>query len=155
MKSELKYALIFSAMQVIWLFLEYTSGLQTIHKELHPLVSMLIVIPAAVIFSMGIRAKKKELEGVITFKQAAVAGILISFVAAMLSPVVMLIFSRSINPNFFTDFQNYAVEKGQMTLEQAMQYFNLSSYMLQSAMGTMLMGTVISTIVAFIIKNKR
>jgi hypothetical protein len=155
MKSELKYALIFSAMQLVWLFLEYMSGLQTIHKELHPIVSMLVVVPSAIIFALGMLAKKKESGGEITFKQAFLAGILLSFIAAMLNPVVILIFSKSINPNFFLDFQNYAVERGQMTLEQAMQYFNLSSYMLQGAMGTMLMGTIISAIVAAIIKNKK
>jgi hypothetical protein len=146
MKSELKYALIFSAMQLIWLLLEFRSGLQTTYKDLHPIISMFVAIPSIIIMVMGITAKKKELGGEITFKQAFLAGVLISFIVAMLSPLVILIFSKSINPNFFTDFQN---------LEQAMQYFNLSSYMLQGAMGAMLMGTVTSAVVAAVVKNKK
>jgi hypothetical protein len=68
---------------------------------------------------------------------------------------VILIFDKLINPNFFTDFQNYAVEKGMLNMEQAKEYFNLKNYMIQSALGAMVMGTVTSAIVAAIIRTKK
>ncbi len=155
MKTELKYALIFIAMQLVWLIIEVLSGLQTIYKDLHPIVSNFIFIPSVAIMAMGIRAKKKDLGGKILFREAFLAGVLMSFIIAMLSPLVILIFDKFINPNFFTDFQNYAVEKGMLNIEQAKDYFNLKSYMLQSALGAMVMGTVTSAIVAAVIRTNK
>jgi hypothetical protein len=155
MKTELKFALIFIAMQLAWLIIEVLSGLQTTHKDLHPIVSNFILIPSVAIMAIGIRAKKKDLGGHILFKEAFLAGVVMSFIIAMLSPLVILIFDKLINPNFFTDFQNYAVEKGMLNMEQAKEYFNLKNYMIQSALGAMVMGTVTSAIVAAIIRTKK
>ena len=154
MNTELKYALIFAVMQLAWLELEFVSGLQTLHKDIHQVVSVLVAIPTAVIMVIGIQAKKKKLGGTISFQQSFRTGVYISIIGALFSPLTMLIFDKLINPDFFTDFQNYVIGKGMMNVEQAKEYFNLKNYMIQSALGAMVMGTVSTGIIAAVIKMK-
>lgn len=49
---------------------------------------------------------------------------------------------------------NYVIEHGEMSRESAEAYFNLKNYILQSVMGTLIMGIVSSAIVAFFTKKK-
>jgi len=102
---------------------------------------------------MGILAKKKELGGVISFKQAFMSGLIISVIVAVLSPVGAYIFHNFINPNFFTDFTQYAVSKGLMTQDKAEMYFSFSNYAMMGAVAALVMGAITSLVVALIVRN--
>jgi hypothetical protein len=154
MKTEIKFGLLFSAAQLFWLLFEYIFGLQTTFKNLHPVISNFFAVPAIVIMVYAILAKRTELGGEITFFKALLAGVLVSVVVAVISPLVILIFHYLINPHFFTDFQNYSIKMGKMQPQEAKDYFNLKSYILQGIFGALMMGTVTSLVVAAVIKKK-
>lgn len=151
---EIKFGLIFSAVLLGWLALEYAVGLHTTYLHLHPYATNLFFFPAVTVMALGLRARKRALGGVITFKQAFLSGLLISAIVAALSPVLMVIFVQFINPNFFADFQRYAVVNGVSTAEEAAAYFNLNSYMWQSAIGALIMGALTSAAIAWLIRSK-
>jgi len=154
MKTELKYGIFFSITQLFWLLFEFVFGLQTTFMSMHAMVTNFFAVPAIVIMVYAILAKRAELGGEITFLKALITGVTISLVVAALSPVVILIFHYLINPHFFTDFQNYSVKMGKMSLREAEAYFNLKSYILQGIFGALMMGTVTSLVIAAVIKKK-
>ncbi|MES2766969.1 MAG: DUF4199 domain-containing protein [Bacteroidota bacterium] len=153
MKTEIKWGIIFAVMSLAWLVLEYALGFHTTKKDSHAMFTNFFAIPAIAIMAMGILAKKKELGGVISFKQALVSGLIISTIVAVLNPVGAFIFHNFINPNFFTDFTQYTVLKGLMTQEKAEMYFNFGNYAMMGAVAALVMGAVTSLVVALIVRN--
>jgi hypothetical protein len=59
-----------------------------------------------------------------------------------------------ISPDYFTNAINFAVDNGKMELQQAQEFFNLRSYIFQSALGGVVMGLITSAIVAIFIRKK-
>jgi hypothetical protein len=153
MKTEVKWGIIFAVMSVAWLTLEYLLGFHTTKKESHALFTNFFAIPAIAIMAMGILAKKKELGGVISFKQALISGLIISAIVAVLSPIGSYIFHSFINPNYFTDFKEYAISQGMMKPADAEAYFNFNNYALMGAVAALGMGAITSLVVAAIVRN--
>ena len=154
MKTEIKFGIFFSVTQLFWLLFEFVFGLQTTFMSMHAVVTNFFAIPAIIIMVYAILAKRTELGGQISFLKALITGVLVSLVVAALSPVVLLIFHYLINPHFFSDFQNYVVKMGKMQPQEAKDYFNLKSYILQGIFGALMMGTVTSLVIAAVIKKK-
>ncbi len=154
MKTEIKFGLLFSAAQLFWLVFEFVFGLQTTFINLYAVISNFFAVPAIIIMAYAILTKRSELGGEITFLKALLTGVLVSVVVAVISPLVILIFHYLINPHFFTDFQNYSIKMGKMQPQEAKDYFNLKSYILQGIFGALAMGTVTSLVVAAVIKKK-
>ncbi|MDP3149783.1 MAG: DUF4199 domain-containing protein [Ignavibacteria bacterium] len=154
MKTEIKFGLFFSAAQLFWLLFEFVFGLQTTYKNFHAVITNFFAVPAIVIMTYAILTKRNDLGGEITFLKTLLTGVYVSAVVAVISPVVILIFHYLINPHFFTDFQEYYVKIGKMSVQEAKNYFNLKSYILQGIFGALMMGTVTSLVVAAVIKKK-
>ena len=152
-KIELKWGLIFAAMQLVWITLEFLFGLHDKYISWHPTVSNFIALPSIIIMVLAIRDKRAALNGKITFGTAFLCGLGVSVVVAILSPLVQIIFFRLINPNFFANSIKYAVETGQETLAQAQANFNLTNYLMLGAIGSIIMGAITSLIIAAIIKK--
>ena len=68
---------------------------------------------------------------------------------AVLSPLTQFIFHRLINPGFFETAIRYGVEQGKTTL-----HFNLPSYMLQSVLAAIIIGSITSLVIAAMIKKE-
>jgi len=154
MKTEIKFGVFFSIAQLVWLLIEFLFGVQTTFIQLHHVITNFFAVPAIIIMTYAILAKRAELGGEITFLKALVTGILVSTVVAVLTPVVLFIFHNFINPHFFTDFQNYSVKMNKMQPQEAKEYFNIYSYILQGIFGALIMGTITSLVVAAVIKKK-
>lgn len=155
MKTEIKWGLIFALVLFLWICLEYAVGLHDKYIASHQYVSFIFVIPAAAMMYLALREKRRTLGGKISFTQAFLCGLGVSVVVSLLSPLTQYIFHRYVNPNFFNDFINYAVNSGKATLEQAQAYFNLKSSMIQGSVGALVMGVIISLILAAIMRSKR
>ncbi len=152
-KLEIKWGVIFAAMQLIWITLEFAVGLHDKHISWHPTISNFIAIPSIIIMVLAIREKRAVLDGKITLGKAFLCGLGVSVIVAILSPLVQIIFFRLINPNFFTSMIKHAIESGQATLEQTQANFNLSNYLMLGAIGSIVMGAITSLIIAAIIKK--
>jgi hypothetical protein len=89
-----------------------------------------------------------------TWMQGFIAGLIISIVVAILSPLAQYITIEWISPDFFTNAREFAIQSGKMNAEQANNYFNLTNYMMQSVFGGILMGAITSAIVALFVRKK-
>ncbi len=155
MKTEIKWGLIFALVLFLWICLEYAVGLHDKYIASHQYMSFIFIIPAVLMVYLAIREKRRTLGGNISFTQAFLCGLGVSVVVSLLSPLIQYIFHRYVNPNFFNDFINYAVNNGKATLEQAQAYFNLKSYMIQGSVGALVMGVITSLILAAIMRSKK
>ena len=148
-KTELKWGVIFSVMGLAWLTLEYLVGLHSRFIAWHPILTNLVAIPSVIIMVLAILEKRRVLGGVISFQQAFLCGFGVSLVVAVLSPLTQFIFHRLINPGFFETAIRYGVEQGKTTL-----HFNLPSYMLQSVLAAIIIGSITSLVIAAMIKKE-
>lgn len=63
----------------------------------------------------GMAEKKREFGGKLSYRRAIRSGMTIGIITAILSPIVVLIFIKFINPNFFADFIDYTVSTKKST----------------------------------------
>lgn len=153
-KTELKWGVIFSAMGLIWLTLEYLVGLQSRFIAWHWVLTNLVAIPSVIIMVLAILEKRRVVGGTISFKQAFLCGFGVSVVVAALSPLTQFMFHRLIHPGYFENAIRYGVEQGKTTLAEAQAFFNLQSYMLQSVCAAIIIGSITSLVIAAMIKKE-
>lgn len=152
--AELKWGGIFALMMFLWTCLEFTVGLHTSHKDLHPYLSMLVVFPSVALYVVALRDIRKQMGNLLPWLMAIRSGFVIGLVVAVLTPVYMYVFFTYINPHFFEDFAQFALEAGHYrTIEQARGYFNLSSYIWQGVTGAPSMGLVTGAVLGFFLKK--
>ncbi|WP_339868557.1 DUF4199 domain-containing protein [uncultured Algoriphagus sp.] len=154
-KIEIKWALIFVAMMLAWMFLEKSLGYHDEKIEDHPFFTNFVAIPSIAIYIFALLDKKQNFYyGLMSYKQGFISGLIISVIVAILSPLSQYITTEFITPDYFSNEINYAVEQGEMTRDEAEGYFNLKSYILQSVIGALVMGLLTSAIVAIFVKSK-
>ncbi len=160
-RIEIRYAVLITLLMLLWLAVEFMVGL---HEEplmqYHPIVTLFALIIPIVCARLAIRDKLEMLNGKISFKQAFVTGFLIAFFAAVLSIPAQVIFHKVINPDFFDNMIGYAVKRAESlhvdmnkARQEAELYFNLTSYIIQSGLGTLVFGTIIAAIMAWRMKT--
>ncbi|SFT69554.1 Protein of unknown function [Algoriphagus locisalis] len=155
-KIEIKWALLFVLMMLAWMVLEKSLGYHDAKIADHPVFTNFVAIPSIVIYVFALLDKKKNYYyGLMSYKQGFISGVIISVIVAVLSPLTQYITTEFITPEYFLNVIEYAVSQGEMTQEEAESYFNLKSYIVQSVIGALLMGTVTSAIVAIFVKSKR
>ena len=155
-KTEIKWALIFVGMSLLWMVLEKLVGLHGTHIDKHMYLTNLFAIPAIVVYVLALKDKKnKDYKGEMTYKQGLVSGLIITAIVALFAPLTQWITSTWITPEYFPNVIAYSVESGYYTsLEEAEAYFNLENYMFQSVVGAIVMGVLTSAIVAFFVRTK-
>ncbi len=152
-KLELKWGAIFAAMQLVWITLEFLFGFHDKNISWHPIVTNFVAIPSIIIMVLAIREKRAFQNGRITFGNAFLCGLGISIVVAVFSVLVQTIFFRLINPNFFASMIKYATENGKATLDAAQANFTFNNYLMLGALGSIIMGTITSLVIALVIKK--
>lgn len=155
-RIEIKWALIFVTMSLVWMFLEKLAGLHDDHINKHSVVTNFIAIPAIAIYVFALLDKRKNYyNGIMNYRQGFVTGFVITVIITILSPLTQYITSTVITPDYFTNASNHAVSLGKMTREQADGYFNLRNYIVQGLMGALIMGIITSAIVAIFTTRKQ
>lgn len=153
-KLEIKWALLFSVMMLLWMLLEKLTGLHDTHIDKHIIYTNFMAIPAIVIYVLALLDKRNNYHGgKMNYKQGFLSGLIITLIVTLLSPLVMYISLTMITPDFFNNMIEYVVEEGNMTREAAEGYFNLNSYLIQGLIGTPIMGILTTAIVAFFTKK--
>lgn len=154
-KIEIKWAIIFAIMGMVWMLLERVAGLHNEHIDKHPIFTNFIAIPAIAIYVFALLDKRKNFyNGIMNYKQAFITGLKITLIVTILSPVTQLISSIIITPDFFQNAINYSVQTNQMTPEQAENYFSLNNYIIQGLIGAPIMGILTTAIVAIFTRKK-
>lgn len=146
---------IFIGMGLLWMVLERAMGLHDERIEMHQWATNLILIPAVAVYVLGLREKKRiDYNGAMTYKQGFLAGIGITIVVTLLTPLSQLITSLVITPQYFENMIAYSVREGLATQAEAEDYFNVTSYLVQSTLFAPVAGIVTSAIVAFFVRSK-
>jgi hypothetical protein len=152
---EFKWGVIFTLTTLLWMLLERLAGLHDSHIDKHAIYTNLFAIPAVVVFVFALLDKRKNFYGnKMSWLDGFLSGLVISIVVAILTPISQYITIKYITPDYFQNAIEYAIESGKMTSAEAAEYFNLTSYILQSAFGAVLMGAITSAIVAIFIRKR-
>lgn len=155
MINAFKWGMIFSLASLLWTSLEYLAGLHGELIEFHAKLTNLFVIPAVLIMYLGLSARKRELNGIISYTEVLRAGIAISLVVAIMSPAVLWLFVNFVNPDYFGSMIRYSVKTGFYANEKvAAEFFYLQQYALISATTAPVVGTVTSAILGIFIRSK-
>ena len=125
---EIKWALTFVVVSLLWMLLEKLTGLHSEHISKHPTYTNFFAIPAIAVYIFAFLDKrKKSYQGIMTYKQGLKTGIIITIIIAILSPITQSISSLIITPEFFPNVIEYSVTKGLMSVEEAKSFFNLKN----------------------------
>lgn len=155
-KIELKWALIFTVVALLWMVLEKLSGLHDKHIDYHLYLTNLFAIPAIIVMVMALKDKKKNFyDGEMNYKQGLISGIVLSVFIALLSPGSQWITTYVITPEYFPNVIKRSVELGYyQTAIEAEANFNYQNYVIQGAIGALVMGIVTTSIAMIFIKTK-
>lgn len=155
-KIEIKWAFIFVAMTLIWVLIEKFSGLHDKYIANHYIYTNLITIPAVTLYIFALLDKKRNYyKGFIKYKQALYSGFIITAIIAILSPLTQYIISILITPEYFNNMINHSIDMGHMTKIEAEKYFNLGNYIVQSLIGSVIMGSITTIIISVFIKTNK
>ena len=154
-KIEIRWAIIFTVMMLIWMLLERVFGLHDEYIDKHPIFTNFVAIPAIAVYVLALLDKRDNFyHGKMTYIQGLITGLIITGMVTVLSPLSQIITSLVITPDYFQNAINYAVSEGKMTQKAAEEYFNLRSYILQGLIGAPVMGVLTSAIVAIFTRKK-
>lgn len=156
-KIEIKWAIIFSIMVLVWMLLEKLSGLHSTYIDYHLYLTNLFAIPAIWVMVLALKEKKKVYyNGNISFKQGLISGIVLSFIIALFSPLTQWITTYIITPDYFPNVIKRSVEIGYFkTTAEAEANFNYSNYAVQGAIAALIMGLVTTAIAMIFIRTKK
>jgi hypothetical protein len=154
-KIEFKWAIIFTIMSMLWILLESITGLHDEYIEYHPIYTNLYAIPAILVYVLALRDKKYNFfNGQISFKQIFISGLVLSLIIALFAPLSTFVSVEYLSPDFFDNAISKSVELEMMTQVEANEYFNTSSYMLQSLMFAPIFGIITTLVVGIFLRSK-
>ncbi len=153
---ELKWAILFSVMTLLWMVLEKLCGLHGKYIDYHLYLTNLFAIPAVWLMVLALKDKKKNFyKGQMSYRQGLVAGIILSVFIALLSPLTQWITSYIITPEYFPNVIKRSVETGYFkTTAEAEANFNYPNYAKQGTIGALVMGIVTTAIAMIFIRTK-
>ncbi|MEO5789106.1 MAG: DUF4199 domain-containing protein [Gelidibacter sp.] len=156
-KIEIKWAIIFSVVGLLWMVLEKLSGLHGKYIDYHLYLTNLFAIPAIWMMVLALKEKKrKDYKGQISYKQGLVSGIILSAIIALLSPLTQWITSYVITPEYFPNVIKRSVEIGYYkTTEEAQANFNYKNYAIQGAIFSFIMGVITTAIAMIFIRSRK
>jgi hypothetical protein len=156
LKIEIKWAFIFIGSLLLWMLLERLAGLHDKHLDKHQYVTMLYSIVAISLYVFALLDKRKNFyNGVMTYKQGFITGLIITAIVTIFSPLTQWIISSVITPDYFKNVIQFSVETGyHKNIADAEAQFNLKSYIVQSTVGALIMGIVTAAIVAIFTRKK-
>lgn len=153
-KTEIKWGVIFVLATLLWNLLERLLGFHSDKIEQHASVTMFFMIPAIAIYVLALRDKRNnDLGGKMTYKQGLIAGLIITLVVAILTPLSQYLAVEVVSPDYFQNAIDYAVKSGESTLDEAKDYFSLQNYMVQSLLFAPMAGVVTTLIVALFMRK--
>ncbi|MBD1422930.1 DUF4199 domain-containing protein [Sphingobacterium chuzhouense] len=153
---EIKWAVLFSIMTLLWMVLEKLCGLHGKYIDYHLYLTNLFAIPAIWFMVLALRDKKKNFyAGQMSYKQGLISGIILSAFIALLSPITQWVISYIITPEYFPNVIKRSVEIGYYkTTAEAEANFNYKNYAINSTIFAFIFGVVTTAIAMIFIRTK-
>lgn len=146
---EIKWSILFIVIQLFWMLGERLSGLHESNIQHHALISNFFALVAVAVYVFALLDKRKHFYGgKMNWIQGFISGLILSFGVTLLTPLSQYLTIAVITPHFFENMIAYSVQNGQMTAEQATEYFSMQNYIIQSTLFTPVAGIMTSAIVA-------
>jgi len=153
-KIEVKWAIIFTIIVLVWMLLEKTLGWHDEKIADHYWLTLLFLPFAILMYVLAMREKRRRFfGGKLSWRQGFFTGLKMAFFVALLSPLAQYITHNYITPEYFKTVIEYSVTNELMTLEKANEEFNINNYLMQSAIGSLGGGLVTSALVALFIRR--
>ena len=154
---EFKWAIYFSMMVLVWMWLEKLSGLHGRYIDYHLYLTNLFAIPAIWLMVLALKDKKQTFYGgQMTYIQGLISGIILSSFIAMLSPLTQWVTTYVITPEFFPNVIKRSVELGYFpNTEAAENNFNYNNYAVKGLFGSFVMGVITTTVAMIFIRTKK
>ena len=156
-KIEIKWAVIFSLVTLLWMLLEKLCGLHGKYIDYHLYLTNLFAIPAIWFMVLALKDKKKNFyNGNMSYKQGLLSGVIVSVIIALLSPLTQWITSYVITPEYFPNVIKRSVEIGYYkTTAEAEANFNYKNYAINSTIFAFVFGVVTTAIAMIFIRTKK
>lgn len=146
---EFKWAIFFSVMTLVWIFIERLLGFHGDKVHQHASFTNFVAIPSIAIYIFGILDKRRNyLDGKMNYAQGFITGLKITLFVMLLSPLVNYLALVYVSPNYLTNIGTYAVNNDLISQQQADVTFSLTSYILQGLVGAGVMGFLTTSVVA-------
>lgn len=155
-RTEFKWSVLFSLMGLFWMLLERISGLHDRYLDYQMYLTTLFLIPAVWFYVLALKEKKKrDFNGVMSYKQGFVSGLILSLMIALISPLTQWITSYIISPDYFKNAIKRSVEIGYYdSTREAAANFNFQNYAVQGATGALITGLLFTFILMFFLQTK-
>lgn len=155
-KIEIKWAVIFTLVMLIWMILEKVTGLHSTRIDYHLYFTNLFAIPAIWVYVLALKDKKNSFySGNMTYTQGLISGVIITGIIVLLTPLAQWIISYIITPEYFPNVIKRSVELGYYETEALAQaHFNYKNYVINGAIGAMIMGVLTTAVVMIFLKSK-
>lgn len=153
---EFKWAMIFTAFSLIWMYVEKSLGWHSDAIFNHQIFTNLIIIPLLFIFiiTVGLREKRRmSFQGNMTWEQGLVSGGIIAVIICVFTPLIQYIFAEIISPDYFERAATQLSERGGTSIESAQEVYNLKANIIDAVVFNLAMGIVTSAIVAAFLKK--
>jgi hypothetical protein len=143
---EVRYGLVLALATLAWITLEYAVGLHTTRIAYYPVVTKFLLLIHVSLMWRALKHRRDVLErGQLDWWQGMASGTVISVVAAAFAAPTIWIFTKFVNPNFFSAMIEFSMKNGDyMKTDHAEAYFNFIAYALQSTLGPVIFGFVAS-----------
>ncbi len=152
---EIKWAILFFVISLVWMIGERAAGLHDENIQYHYIVTNFFAIVAVAVYVVALLDKRKNsFGGKMTWKQGFFTGLYITAGVTLLTPLSQYITCAIITPHYFENMIAYSVDTGKSSQELAEAYFNMKSYIIQSSLFAPVMGIVTSAIVALFTRRK-
>jgi len=153
-KIEFRWASIFTAINLVWVYIEKSLGFHDELSYIHPVISLVLIVPIGICIYFSLRQKKRSYySGNITWQKAFISGAFLSLLIAALSIGTVYVMTQYISPDFFETAIELSVQNG-ANEEFVKQSFNLNAYIKDTMMFYLASGVMISAILALVIKSK-
>lgn len=154
-KIEIKWALIFTVMSLAWVLLEKTLGWHDEQIANHWYLTLFFFPFAFLMYYLAVKETRRRVYNYeMSWKQGFLSGCMLAVFTTLLSPLAEYITHNYITPEYFETVKNYSVTNELMKIEEANDYFNISKYIWQSAIGLLIVGVITAAIVALVLKRK-
>lgn len=146
---------------LIWIVFEQLLGLQDEYLEWHKIVTNFsLLIPTFGIW-FAISEFKSARVSKYSFQKGFSLGFKITIINTILIIPTIYLFYTFINPDWTNTMMNKAkidaLNSGKdsiKAMEEARSYFSFKYYLIQNIIGTFIFGTLMSSIIAFLQKNR-
>lgn len=154
--TEIKWGLIFVVAALVWMMFEKAMGWHGENISSHATMTNIFALVAIAVYVLALRDKKRnDLSGHMSWVQGFMSGMIITAVVFVLTPLSQWIVHNIISPEYFPNIIDYSMKQGYYEDRAAAEaYFSLQSYMMQAAIGALVMGSVTSAVVAFFTRSK-